>query len=55
MYKPPNRSPGNTAPKNKSPTDIAMRSAISTSMMLGGIRMPSVPTAHTVPAASDLS
>ena len=30
-------------------------SAISTSMMLGGIRMPSVPTAHTVPTPSVLA
>ena len=47
--------PGNNAPKNKSPTLIAIRSAITTNIMLGGIRMPRVPTAQTVPDARRLS
>ena len=55
MYSPPSSTPGNSAPRNKSPTLIAIRSAITTSMMLGGIRMPSVPTAQTVPEANRLS
>ena len=37
---------------NRSPTDSDIWSAMTTSMMLGGIRMPSVPTAQMVPVAS---
>jgi len=32
-------------------SEVPRRSAISTSMMLGGIRMPSVPTEQAVPTA----
>ncbi len=39
---------------NRSPTEMASWSAISTSMMLGGMRMPSVPEAATTPVASSL-
>ena len=34
------------------PTDTDIRSAMMISMMLGGIRMPSVPEAAMVPQAS---
>ena len=34
------------------PTDTDMRSAMMISMMLGGIRMPSVPAAAMLPQAS---
>ena len=46
--------PGISAPMNSLPTeasDVPSRSAIKTSMMLGGIRMPSVPTEQAVPTA----
>ena len=48
-------APGRAHRGTESPTLMAMRSAITTSMMLGGIRMPSVPTAQTVPDARCLS
>ncbi len=43
---------------NRSPTDAsgtARRSAIRTSIMEGGIRIPRVPVAHAVPTAKPLS
>ena len=40
------------AARNKVPTEIDNRSAMITSMMLGGIRIPSVPDAAMVPVAS---
>ncbi len=46
-------TPGKTAAMNRSPTDRAIWSAIITSMMDGGMRMPSVPEADTTPAARD--
>ena len=51
-YIAPSIRPGKKAPKNRSPTlasGRARRSAISTSMIDGGIRMPSVPVAQLVP------
>ena len=51
MYSAPSSNPGISAPMKRSPADRLSRSAISTSMIDGGIRMPSVPTAPTVPAA----
>ena len=40
---------------NKSPTERFSWSAMMTSIMLGGMRIPRVPEAATVPRASDLS
>jgi hypothetical protein len=55
MYSTPSsRHPGISAPMNRSPTDTDTWSAISTSMMDGGIRMPSVPEAATTPEAMAL-
>jgi hypothetical protein len=39
------------APMKRSPTGVLTWSAISTSMIDGGIRMPSVPEAATTPEA----
>ncbi len=52
MYIRPIITPGITAPMNRSPTDSDSWSAMMTSMMLGGIRMPSVPAPATTPEAS---
>ena len=52
MYSTPNSRPGTSAPMNRSPTDTETWSAMSTSMMDGGMRMPSVPEAATSPLAS---
>ena len=54
MYSRPSNTPGISAPMNRSPTDIDTWSAISTSMMDGGIRMPNVPEAATTPDAMAL-
>ena len=43
------------APRNRLPADVASISAITTSMIAGGIRMPSVPAEAMVPMASCLS
>ena len=51
-YSPDSTRPGITAPRNRLPTDTAIRLAISTSMIDGGIRMPSVADAASVPVAS---
>ena len=48
-------APGKTAPRKRSPTLMDILSAMSTSIMLGGISMPSVPTAQTVPVARRVS
>ena len=53
-YMPESSSPGITAAANSAPADMASISAITTSMMAGGIRMPSVPADATVPRASSL-
>jgi hypothetical protein len=53
MYIKPSSTPGTSAPMNRSPTDVDTWSAISTSMIDGGIRMPSVPEAATTPDATD--
>ena len=45
-------NPGIKAAKNRSPTEIDSRSAIMINMMLGGIRIPSVPEAHMTPVAN---
>ena len=53
----PSMMPGISAPMNSLPTDasdVPRRSAISTSMMLGGTRIPRVPTEQAVPTARDL-
>ena len=44
--------PGNIAAANKSITGISIIGPITTSMMLGGIKIPKVPPAVIVPAAS---
>ena len=44
--------PGMIAARNRLPTEIASRSPMMTSMIEGGIRMPSVPEAQIVPVAS---
>ncbi|MNC87258.1 hypothetical protein D3C83_29690 [compost metagenome] len=41
--------PGMMAAENRLPTETESRSAITISMMLGGMRMPSVPAAAMVP------
>ena len=51
MYNKPSKSPGKTAPINKSPTDILTWSPIITSIILGGIKIPNVPVAQTTPQA----
>ena len=54
MYITASIMPGISAPMNSLPTEaseVPKRSAISTSMMLGGIRMPKVPTEQAVPTA----
>ena len=48
-------SPGNIDATNNVPTDIARRSAIITSIIEGGIKIPSVPEAAIVPVDRDLS
>ena len=55
MYRMPRIIPGNRAPINRSPTDKLSWSAIITSMILGGIRIPRVPEAQTVPTAKGLA
>ncbi len=40
------------APANRSPTEMRMVSPSTTSMMLGGMRMPSVPVDAMIPVAS---
>src|SRR5688572_17994305 len=44
--------PGTIAAENRLPTETVRRSAITISMMLGGMRMPSVPAAAMVPQES---
>ncbi len=44
--------PGNKAPANSDPTGTDIRSPMITSMIEGGIRMPSVPEDAIVPTAS---
>ena len=41
--------PGTIAAENRLPTETVSRSAMTISMMLGGMRMPSVPAAAIVP------
>ncbi len=41
--------------RNRLPADVASISAITTSMIAGGMRMPSVPAEAMVPMASRLS
>ena len=41
--------------RNRLPAEVASISAITTSMMAGGMRMPSVPAEAMVPMASLLS
>ncbi len=43
------------AARNSVPADVTSISAMTTSMMAGGIRMPSVPAEAMVPMASRLS
>ena len=43
------------AARNSVPADVTSISAMTTSMMAGGIRMPSVPAEPIVPMASRLS
>jgi hypothetical protein len=43
------------AARNRLPADVASISAITTSMIAGGMRMPSVPAEAIVPIASFLS
>ena len=43
------------AAANSAPAEVLSISAITTSMIAGGIRMPSVPAEATVPSASRLS
>jgi hypothetical protein len=54
MYSRPRPTPGISAPMNRSPTETDTWSAISTSMIDGGMRMPSVPEAATTPEATAL-
>ncbi len=55
MYRPLISRPGRTAPVNSVPTGTPTRSPMITSMIDGGIRMPSVPALAMVPTDSDLS
>jgi hypothetical protein len=43
------------AARNRLPADVASISAITTSMIAGGMRMPSVPAEAMVPIARRLS
>ena len=43
------------AAANSAPTEVLSISAMTTSMIAGGIRMPSVPAEAMVPTASSLS
>jgi len=43
------------AERNRLPAEVASISAMTTSMIAGGIRMPSVPADAIVPIASRLS
>ncbi len=43
------------AARNSVPADVTSISAMTTSMMAGGMRMPSVPAEAIVPMASRLS
>ena len=55
MYRPLINRPGRTAPVNSVPTGTPTRSPMMTSMIDGGIRMPSVPALAMVPTDSALS
>ena len=44
--------PGIMAPAKSFPTDRAAWSAMTTNIILGGMRIPSVPPAHMLPQAS---
>ncbi len=52
MYSRPSATPGTSAPMKRSPTEVDTWSAISTSMIDGGIRMPKVPKVPKVPEAA---
>src|SRR3989304_2602622 len=52
MYKPPIRNPGPKAAAYNLDTDTPSTGPITTSMTLGGMRIPSVPPAATAPAES---
>ena len=51
-YKLARRIPGKIAAANKSITGISIIGPITTSIILGGIKIPKVPPAVIVPAAS---
>ena len=48
-------SPGRIAAANSRATETCITGPMTTSMMLGGIRIPSVPPAQIAPALSDES
>ena len=51
-YKHANNIPGTIAAANKSVTGISIIGPITTSIILGGIKIPKVPPAVIVPAAN---